>query len=710
MASPKVLPAEKSANRQSAATNVRVIGIFAHIDAGKTTTSEAILYLSGRIHRLGSVDDGDSALDWMVQERARGITITAAATTCQWRSCSIHLIDTPGHIDFTAEVMRSIRVIDGAVIVLCGVGGVETQTETVWRHADRENLARLIFVNKLDRMGADFERVLSEIQERLTVRAVPLQLPMGSEADFSGVIDLLEQRALVWEAGEEAVRTVPIPSGMRPRAAAARARLLDAICGTDDALLLARMEGGEPEIAAYRQALRRAVIAGQLVPVLCGSAKLRIGVQPLLDAITAYLPAPDETPPVLGIQPGEPDQIIERRSDPQAPFCAAAFKIVSDPHVGYLTWVRVFSGSLKTSQMVLNARTGAQERVDRIYRIHANRRELVNHMQAGDVMALVGPKGVITGDTLCDPAHPIELEPMSFPEPVITVALMPETVDERERLRQTLRRLCEEDPTLVAGYDAETGEETLSGMGELHLEICVDRMRTDFGLAVKSSLPQVAYRETIRARAAATGDYRKQTGGHGHYAVVRLRVQPLERGQGILFNSRAPAAELSENCVRSAFSGIREALIKGVIAGYPVTDVQVTITGGRYHEVDSGPMDFQIAGSIAVRQALLQARPALLEPVMHAGIFLDEASLGTVLADFARRRGDVRDIRIRGNQRQVLGDVPLGEVRGYITALRDMTSGRGDFNLEFLRYEIVPDWLAEGIIEHRRAAGKIARR
>ena len=696
--------------------NSRIIGVFAHIDAGKTTTSEAILYYTGRIHRIGSVDDGNTQLDWMEQERARGITITAAATTCDWQGHHINLIDTPGHIDFTAEVVRSIRVIDGAVIVMCGVGGVETQTETVWRHADRQDLARLVFVNKLDRTGSDFNLVLEDIKKRLTPHAVPLQLPVGSEETFTGVIDLLAQQAWIWRAGALEPSIEPVPLDLQAQAASRRLGLVDAICETDKTLLAQRLEGREPDIQDLTAALRQATITGKLVPVLCGSARDHIGIQPLLNAVVAYLPSPLDLHPVLGTVPGalsggtEGDQIVERPSDPDAPLCAAIFKIVSDPHVGHMSWVRVFSGHLKTGELVYNPRTGLQDRVDRIYRIHANRRELVNYTEAGDVMALVGIESAVTGDTLCDPAHPVELEAFTFPEPVITVALMPASSDERDRLRQVMRRLCEEDPTLVAGFDPETGEETLAGMGELHLEIIVDRIRTEYGIIAKASPPQVAYRETIRGKAVATGDYRKQSGGHGHFAIVRLRVTPLERGKGILLDSTAPLAEVPESFVRAAHGGIREALEKGLLAGYPVTDVRVTVVGGRFHEVDSNSMDFRIAGSMGVRQALRQARPALLEPVMRADIHLSEEHLGTVMADFARRRGDVSDIHIRGNQRNLLGDVPLAEARGYATDLRSLTSGRGTFTLEFRRYQIVPDDLAEAILARRQAEGKVPKR
>lgn len=707
-----------SKKREAPIENVRVIGIYAHVDAGKTTTAEAILYYTGRIHRVGSVDEGSTQLDWMEQERARGITISAAATTCHWRGHRINLIDTPGHIDFTAEVVRSIRIIDGAVILLCGVGGVETQTETVWMHADRENLPRIIFVNKLDRVGADFERVLGEVHERLTPHAVPLQLPIGREDEFAGVVDLIGQRALIWHdeasplvGGTEGGPAVePVPPSMQARVASARASLLDAICETDEALLEQRLEGLEPDAAALQGALRRATIAGKLAPVLCGSSRKRIGVQPLLDAIVTYLPAPVDVPPRVGRLPGSADRLIERLADPAAPLCAAAFKIVTDPHVGHLTWVRVFSGHLKVREAVYNPRVDIEERVGRIYRIHANRREPARHMEAGDVVALVGVKSAITGDTLCDPAHPIALETFRFPEPVIAVALTATSTDEQDRLRQAVARLCAEDPTLVRRFDLETGEETLAGMGELHLEVAVERLRTEFGIVSRVSPPQVAYRETIRRAAETTGTYKKQTGGHGHFAVVHLRIEPLRRGEGVIFENEAPPSELPSDFVRPAELGAREALEKGIIAGYPVTDVRVTLLGGGFHEVDSDAMDFRIAGSMAVRQAVRQARPALLEPVMQVEINVGEEHLGAVVADIGRRRGSVKAIRVRGDLRNLEGEVSLAEARGYATDLRSLTQGRGTFTLEFLRYDLVPDRIAEEIIQQRQAEGKIPAR
>jgi elongation factor G len=699
-----------SRKKEAPIEKVRIIGIFAHVDAGKTTTSEAILYYTGRIHRPGSVDEGSTQLDWMEQERARGITIMSAATACHWRDHRVNLIDTPGHVDFTAEVVRSIRVIDGAVVVLCGVGGVEPQTEAVWMHANRENLSRVIFVNKLDRPGANFERVLGEVHEQLTPDAVPLQLPIGLEGDFVGVVDLINQQAFIWRDGADDPSIEPVPPSMQAQVAAARESLVDAVCETDDGLLEQRLEGIEPHVDTLGAALRRAVIAGKLVPVLCGASRKHLGVQPLLDAIVAYLPAPVDLPPVLGTIPGGTEEIVERPDDPDAPLCAAAFKIVTDPHVGHLTWVRVFSGHLKAGDMVYNSRAQVKERVGRIYRMHGNRREQVDHMAASDVVALVGVKSAITGDTLCDPAHPIELETFKFPDPVIAVALKAASSEEHEKLRQAVVRLCDEDPTLVSHFDPETGEETLSGMGELHLEIAVDRLRTEFGLVPQVSAPQVSYRETVRRAAEATGTYKKQSGGHGHFAEVHLRVEPLESGEGVMFEDQAPPSEFPSDFVRPTELGVRDALEKGIVAGYPVTDVRVTLLGGRFHEVDSAAMDFQIAGSMAVRQAVHRANPALAEPIMRADINVGEEHVGTVVADVGRRRGTVSGMHVRGNMRNVHGEVPLAEARGYATDLRSLTQGRGTFTLEFQRYDLVPDEIAEQIIQQRRAEGKIPER
>ncbi|MGD8243843.1 MAG: elongation factor G, partial [Anaerolineae bacterium] len=571
-------------------------------------------------------------------------------------------------------------------------------------------LPRVLFINKLDRLGSDFDRVLGEAHERLTEAAVPLQLPVGREDALRGVVDLLERQALIWREGDEDPTPMPIPAELRERAAVARAKLVEAICETDDALLEQWLQGHEPEVGTLKNALRRATIERKLVPVLCGSSREHIGVQPLLDAVVDYLPAPLDLDPILGTVPGTEEEIIERPDDPDAPFCAAAFKIVTDPHVGHLTWVRVFSGQMGVGDTVYNPRTDEMERIGRIYFLHGNSREQVERMAASDVVALVGPKTAVTGDTLCDPEHPILLETFEFPDPVIKVALKPPTSEQREKLREAVRRLADEDPTLEQSYDPETREETLAGMGELHLEIAVDRLRREFGLMPQVSPPEVAYRETVLEPAETRTTYRKQTGGHGHFAEVELRVEPLERGGGVAFENASSAADVPTDFVRPVETGVRDALKKGIIAGYPVTDVKVTLLDGKTHDVDSAAMDFEIAGSMAVQQAIRRARPVLLEPVMDLDLNVDEKRVGSVVADIGRRRGSVNAMRVRGSIRNIDGQVPLAEARGYATDLRSLTQGRGTFTLEFDHYEIVPDDIAEEIIEKRREEGKLRER
>jgi len=692
--------------QQSPIDKVRVIGIFAHVDAGKTTTSEGILYHTGRIHRAGSVDEGSTQLDWMEQERQRGITVTSAATTCDWRGHQFNLIDTPGHIDFSAEVLRSIHVIDSAVMVLCGVGGVEPQTETVWMHAERENLPRLIFVNKLDRQGADFSRVVEEARKLLTPNVVPLQMPIGREKEFAGVVDLIGEQALVWNDGSEEPTLGTVPPSMKAEAASARASLLDTICETDERLLEQRLAGHEPSRESLQNALRRATITGELVPVICGSALSRVGIQPLLDAAASYLPSPLDVPD----------------ADPDAPFCAVAFKIVVDSYVGHLTWVRVFSGTLKAGGEVYNPRNDVRERVSRIYRMHANKREQVAEMSASDVVALAGVRSAGTGDTLCDPKSPVEPGSLRFPDPVIMTALKAESDDGLKKLHEAVARLCREDPTLVSGFDPETSEGTLAGMGELHLEIAVDRLRTEFGLTCQVGPPQIAYRETVRRRGQGTGAYKKQTGGHGHFAEVSLCIEPGEPGSGVVFKSEAATPDGPTGATRGLHSylpaehlrfverGIREALGKGIIAGYSMSDVRVTLSGGRVHEVDSSGMDFLIAGSMAVREAARSARPTLVEPIMRLDVNVVEEHLGAITTDLGRRRGHIKSIETRGNVRNVTGEVPLAEARGYATAIRGLTQGRATFMLELLRYDVVPDEIAKEVVDKRRSEGKVSER
>ncbi|MEA3397284.1 MAG: elongation factor G, partial [Chloroflexota bacterium] len=571
-----------------------------------------------------------------------------------------------------------------------------------------------IFVNKLDRVGSDLQRVLGEVRERLTPNAVPLELPIGSENNFKGVVDLLTPQALIWETGEDEPTVGPIPAEMAEEVAAAREALIDTICETDEALLEQRLEDIEPDGDTLRAALRRATIAGQIIPVLCGASRNRIGVQPLLDSIVAYLPAPVDMAPILGHNPHDEEEIIERPDTPESPFCASAFKIVNDPHVGHLTWVRVFSGQLDTGESLYNPRTGTSERIGRIYRISGNHREQVFHMEASDVVALVGVKSATTGDTLCDPGHPIVLETYKFPAPVIAVALAPRSTQEREKLHQAVRRLCDEDPTLIQQVDPETGELTLAGMGELHLDVTVDRLRTEFGIVPQVSQPQVSYRETVRRAAQITLTYKKQSGGHGHFAEIVLGIEPLAEdegeGESVVFVNAAPPADLPRDFWRPTELGVRRALEQGVIAGFAVNNVKVTLLDGRIHEVDSASMDFEIAGGMGARRVIHAAAPTLLEPLMRLAINVPEEYVGPVVADIGRRRGLVNAMRVRGNFRSIDGEVPLAEARGYATDLRSMTQGRGTFTLEFKRYAVVPDAIAEEIIKERQAAGKVPER
>jgi len=691
------------AKKEAAIDNVRIIGVFAHVDAGKTTTSEAILYHTGRIHRAGNIDEGSTQLDWMDQERERGITIMSAATACHWQGRRINLIDTPGHIDFTAEVVRSIRVIDGAVMVMCAVGGVEPQTEAVWGHANSEKLARVIYINKLDRLGADFGRTIEDVHRRLTPNAIAIQLPIGTEDDFRGIVDLLTQRAFVWEPGEVVHEEIAVPSDMLETVASARDELIDTICEHDDDLLMLRLEDEEPSLEALKAALRRATVAGVVVPVLAGASREHIGVEPLLDAIVDYLPSPIDMPPMTGHRPGAPEQAVSRRDDPAEPFCASAFKIMVDPYVGHLTWLRVFSGTVIAGEGVLNPRTGNVERVGRIYRMHANRREQVDNMAASDVVAVVGMKSAITGDTLCAPGDPIVLESYDFPDPVISVALAPKKNEDRDKLHSAVRRLCDEDPTLLSKLDSETSELTLSGMGELHLEVAVERLRREFDLSPVVSLPQVSYRETVRQAAEVVTTYRKQSGGHGHYAKVELRVEPSsEAADGVVFENTSSGASLPREFIRPVELGARAALAEGVVAGYPAIGLKVTLLDGDFHEVDSASIDFEIAGSMAVKEAMHKASPALMEPIMALDVNLPDEHLGSVVADIGKRRGTMNEMRVRGHYRNIDGEVPLAEARGYATDLRSLTQGRGTFSLKFDRYDVLPDGLAQDIIEERR--------
>lgn len=702
-------------------SEVRVLGLYAHIDAGKTTTSEGILYHCGRIHRPGRVDDGNTQLDWMPQERQRGITITSAATSCRWEGHWLNLIDTPGHVDFCAEVVRSMRVIDGAVMVLCGVGGVEPQTESVWALADREQLPRILFVNKLDRPGSDVGRVLDEVREQLSPNVLMLQIPIGDGREFGGVVDLIGEQALIRVGDTGDFVVAAIPTEIAGQASAARRRLVESVCEADERALEQWLEQGDLEPAPLRQAVRRATISGGCVPALCGSALYHIGLQPLLDAMVAYLPSPLERSAARGISPSESQSNAEWPTDCRGPLCATAFKIMIDRHVGHLTWVRVLSGRLARGATVLIPRSGANERVSRIYRMHANKREQIEDAVAGDVVALVGVKSAVTGDTLCDPGHPLDLDGLRFPEPVMTIAVSTDSEDKPEQLDQALRRLCQEDPTLVHAYDTDTQEQTLAGIGELHLEVAVDRLRTEFGVIARSGPAQVAYREAVRRSAEETATYRHQSGGHGHFAQVSLRVEPLPQQGGVLFEDRSGAPGgpdvgrgrrpgVPAEFLRDVERGVRETLGKGILAGYPLGDVKVTVVGGRYHAVDSCGMDFRIAGSMAVRRAARAAGLTLLEPIMQLDMAVPEEYLGSVMSDLGRRRGNVESLEPRDRRRQIVAEVPLDEARGYASRIRSLTQGRCTFMLEFRRYDLVPEDRTKAIAERQREEGKIQER
>jgi len=674
----------------------RNIGIMAHIDAGKTTTTERILFYTGRSHKIGEVHDGAATMDWMAQERERGITITSAATTTSWRDHTIQLIDTPGHVDFTVEVERSLRVLDGAVAVLDAVAGVEPQTETVWRQADRYGVPRIVFVNKMDRTGADFDRCLAMLGDRLGVNAVPVQLPVGAEDAFAGVVDLLAMKALVWDGGTGAdFRAEAIPAHLLPAAQAARHALVEAVAETSEELMEAYFENDGLTEDQLRSGLRLGVVSGKLVPVLCGSAFKNKGVQPLLDAVVDYLPAPTDVPATTGETPaGEP---VVRHPDDAEPFSGVMFKVQTDPYVGRLCYVRVYSGRLSSGDSVLNATKGRKDRVGRILRMHANSREDVTQIATGDIVAFVGLKDASTGDTLCAPEAPIVLERMEFPDPVISVAVEPASKADQDKLSKALAALSEEDPTFRVRGDAETNQTVISGMGELHLEILVDRMRREFKVEANVGRPEVAYRETVTA-AASKVEYRhvKQTGGRGQYAHVVLDVE-ANPGGGFTFVDKITGGVIPKEYIPSVEHGVKGALAGGVLAGYPVIDVKVSLVFGSSHDVDSSQMAFEMAGAMGVKEALRKAGLILLEPVMAVEVVTPEDFLGDVVGDLSGRRGRVEGIDLRGNARVVSALVPLAEMFGYATELRSRTQGRAAYTMQFAAYEPVPAAIAEEV-------------
>ncbi len=697
--------------RQYSLEKTRNIGIMAHIDAGKTTTTERILYYTGRSYKIGEVHEGTATMDWMVQEQERGITITSAATTCFWRDCRINIIDTPGHVDFTVEVERSLRVLDGAVAILDAVSGVEPQTETVWRQADKYRVPRIVYVNKMDRVGADYYRCITMLRERLGAHPVPIQVPIGREDQYRGLVDLVGQVALVWDENDETLgkeyRTMPVPPELADTVREWREKMIEALAEVDEALM-EKYVGNEPIGAdELRAAIRKGTIGLRLFPVLCGASFRNKGVQPLLDAVIDYLPSPLDIPPVRGVNPAT-HAVEERKAADDEPFAALAFKIMNDQHVGQLVFLRVYSGTLPSGSAVHNSTKDRKERVGRLLRMHANKREEIEAVAAGDIAAAIGLKFTTTGDTLCDPEHPIVLESMSFPEPVIAVAIEPKTKADEEKLGLSLSRLALEDPTFRVTSDQETGQTLIHGMGELHLEIIVDRLLREFRVEANVGKPQVAYRETIRARGEAQGKFIRQTGGRGQYGDVYLEVEPGLPGEGIVFENKIVGGAIPREFIPAVEKGVREALETGVLAGYPMVDVRVRLVDGSYHEVDSSEMAFKIAGSIAVKEACRRARPVLLEPIMDVEVVTPEDYMGAVVGDLNSRRGRIVSMEARGSSQVIRAQVPLGQMFGYATDLRSMTQGRATYTMQFAKYEEVPAPLAEEIVA--KVAGKPTQR
>ena len=684
---------------------LRNIGIMAHIDAGKTTTTERILYYTGRTHKMGEVHEGAAVMDWMEQEQERGITITSAATACEWEGHRINIIDTPGHVDFTVEVERSLRVLDGAIALFDSVAGVEPQSETVWRQADKYRVPRIAYINKMDRTGADFGAAVKTMKERLGAHPLPIQLPIGVEGDFKGVVDLVTERALVWndELGTE-WQEEDVPADMADAVHEQRTHLIEACADYDDELMEAYLAEEDISPERIKKALRQATLDIKVTPVLCGSSFKNKGVQPLLNAVIDYLPSPLDVPPLMGIEPVKGDEngrLAERPPDDDAPFAALAFKIMADPYVGKLTYFRVYSGTLKAGSKVMNASTGRQERVGRILEMHANHREEREEIFAGDIVAGVGLKQTSTGDTLCDPEAPVKLESIEFPEPVIAVSIEPKTKADQEKMGAGLARLGEEDPTFQVRSDEETGQTLISGMGELHLEVITDRLLREFKVDATVGRPQVAYRETVRESVQKIhGRFVRQTGGRGQYGHAVIDLEPAP-GEGFDFVNKVRGGNIPSEFIPAVEQGIEEALESGVKAGYPMVDVRVTLTDGSYHDVDSSEMAFKVAGSMAFREAARRAKPVLLEPIMAVEVVTPEEFMGDVIGDLNRRRGRIEGMEPRGNAQVIRAHVPLAEMFGYATDLRSATQGRATYTMQFDRYSEVPSALSEEIIEHR---------
>lgn len=680
---------------------VRNIGIMAHIDAGKTTTTERILFYTGRVHKLGEVHDGAATMDWMEQEQERGITITSAATTCYWKNLRINIIDTPGHVDFTVEVERSLRVLDGAIAVFCSVGGVEPQTETVWRQADKYRVPRLAYVNKMDRVGANFFDVIKMMRERLKANPVAVQLPIGMEEHFIGVVDLVKNRAIYYldDLGRESNET-DIPEDMVDLVREYREKLIETVAENDETLMDKYLNNEEITMKDLVKGIRSATLAVKIIPVLCGSSFKNKGVQPLLDAVVDYLPSPVDVPPVSGTDPKTGDEVIRHPSD-EEPFSALAFKIMTDAYVGNLTFFRVYSGVLKTGSYVYNSAKQKRERIGRILKMHANHREDAEFVRTGDIVAAVGLKHTTTGDTMCDETKPILLESMQFPEPVIDIAIEPKTREEEEKMVLALKKLSDEDPTFRSHIDAETGQTIISGMGELHLEIIVDRLLREWKVNANIGKPQVAYRETIRGAAKGEGRFIRQTGGRGQYGHVVIQVEPLEGEEDFEFEDCVVGGVIPKEYIPAVQSGIRESMLSGLLAGFPVIKVKVSLVDGSYHDVDSSEMAFKIAGSYALRDGMLKADPVLLEPVMKVEVTVPEEYMGDVISDLNSRRGDISSMEPRSGAQIIKAVVPLSEMFGYATDLRSLTQGRGTYVMQFDKYNEVPKNISQKIIDKR---------
>ncbi len=685
----------------------RNVGIMAHIDAGKTTTTERVLFYTGVSHKIGEVHDGAATMDWMEQEQERGITITSAATTCFWKGMGdqfeehrVNIIDTPGHVDFTIEVERSLRVLDGAVAVFCAVGGVEPQSETVWRQADKYEVPRIAFINKMDRIGADFLRVVDQIRERLGANPIPVQIAIGAEEGFEGVVDLIQMKAISWDDGDKGVSFTlsDIPAELQSEAEQWRETLVEAAAEANEELMDVYLEGGDLTEDQIYQGIRLRTLAGEIIPALCGSAFKNKGVQAMLDAVVRYLPSPLDVPAVKGVVENEGDKVEVRNASDDEPFAALAFKIATDPFVGTLTFFRVYSGMLKTGDMVLNPVKGKRERIGRILQMHSNSREEIKEVRAGDIAAAVGLKEVTTGDTLCEKQHPITLERLDFPEPVISVAVEPRTTVDQDKMSVALGKLAQEDPSFKVHTNEETGQTIISGMGELHLDIIVDRMKREFDVEANVGDPQVSYRECIRQVVEAEGKFVRQSGGKGQYGHVKIKLEPLEEGSGYEFEDAITGGSIPKEFIPAAMAGMEEQLQNGVLAGCPILDVKVTLYDGSFHDVDSSEMSFKVAGSLAIREGVLAASPAMLEPVMKIEVVMPEEYMGDVMGDLNRRRGIVQGMDDAPNGKVIRAEVPLSKMFGYATDLRSATQGRGSYSMEFAKYAEVPEKASNAMI------------